>query len=386
MSASNFLRVLPGVAFLLHHTLFPLRSAAQQLDATVWWGTSTSPGRAAVDERFEIEAPANGLVLLRAPFGKTPVRWGPIVVGRDGANEFHWAGDSSSLCVVRQVGQRNYEGTCRQSGQKEWALTMSRNQPPHGLATPASDVDVRILRRAREILSGPSVWNRHDDRYCDAAARQSSWSLFCALYQASFDVSGEYVHLRPVMEEVRAAVDEVASGRPLNQPLKDFNNLESITYTDIASVFDHAQKRLETRAACAWEQASHWSSDKRYAVPFDGRAIPPSNEGRLHWGEGLTYSTQGKTHFLRESLGPMTVSGSAPTEWLAASSALSGREWKQHDHEGLDVTGELPNGNRWRYFSLCGESWRYHDVPADAATFFDRVIDGAYSGSVARTP
>lgn len=44
---------------------------------------------------------------------------------------------------------------------------------------------------------------------CHAARR----SLFCALHQASVDVTGEYDHRRPAMQEVRFALEDATGGR-----------------------------------------------------------------------------------------------------------------------------------------------------------------------------
>ena len=74
----------------------------------------------------------------------------------------------------------------------------------------------------------------------------------------------------------------------------------------------------------------------------------------------------------------MAASGKVPADWLAASNSVTRRTWKQDDFDGVDMKGNLPNGNSWRYSSQCGESWKYYDVPAEAAAFFNRVIDGAY--------
>jgi hypothetical protein len=112
-----------------------------------------------------------------------------------------------------------------------------------------SDIDLRILEKARQFLSGPSVWNRHDDRVCEDAATRNSWSLFCALYQASVAVAGEYLHARPVMTEARAALVKVTKGRPFQHPIMDYNNLESTTYADIAMIFDLTERQLQARKA-----------------------------------------------------------------------------------------------------------------------------------------
>jgi len=110
---------------------------------------------------------------------------------------------------------------------------MTENLPPSGTELPVSNTDFLILAKARQILSGPSVWNRHDDRNCEDDAKQNSWGLSCALYQASIEVAGTYLHLRPVMMDVRAALAEHNKGKERltrgSGPLVAYNNLESVT-------------------------------------------------------------------------------------------------------------------------------------------------------------
>jgi hypothetical protein len=310
-----------------------------------------------------------------AQFGKTPVSWGPIALRQGGSIEFHWDGNPSVLCVLRRTDESNYEGRCQGSGQIERRLMLTRNRPLYGLEVPISDTDFRILARARHILSGPRVWNRHDDRYCEDDAKQNSWSLFCSLYQASVDVAGKYLPLRPVMMDVRAAIGEGANGQSFDRILLEYNNLESTTYANIATIFDRAEKRLETRKVCA---DSKWSADRHYTLPIPNRAIVPKGRDRFYWGEGVAYTAQNKTYWLIGSVGPTTISGTAPDDWLDASTAITLRRWKRGDLGGLDVKGKLRNGNHWRYFCRCGVSLRYYDVPAGAAAFFDRVISGGF--------
>lgn len=356
------------------------RAAAQQPDPGVWF-LSPSPTGASADGRFEVETTPAGAMLLWAPFGKEPVSWGPISLKPDGSIEFHSSGNPPLLCKLVRAGQRNFKGVCQHRGEMEHAATMSRNQPPNGLDLPVSGIDFRVLAKARQLLSGSSVWNRHDQRYCESSANRNSWSLFCALYQASFNVAGQYVHLRPVMEEVRAALGEITHGRHLQHPLMDYNNLESTTYADIEAIFDRAEQRLQTRKACSESRGSKWVVDGPSAsrTPEDDTMLQGPDV--VFWGEGLSYTATAleKTYRLREMLGPIANHAKVPADWLAASTEVVRKTWRHDRFDGVDVKGTLPDGNHWRYFCLCGESWRYYDVPMEAAVFFDRVIDGAYS-------
>src|SRR5206468_8515576 len=140
-----------------------------------------------------------------------------------------------------------YVGSCR--GPVARPLTLARRGNPGGLELAVSEQEFQILARARQLLSSASVWNRSDDRVCDTSRAKHSWSLYCALGQASIDVAGVDLPARPVMEEARAAVIEVAA-RGFNRALLDFNNLESTTYPDIVKVFDVTERRLRKMKAC----------------------------------------------------------------------------------------------------------------------------------------
>jgi hypothetical protein len=234
-----------------------------------------------------------------------------------------------------------------------------------------SDTDLRIVVRARQILSDPSAWNRHDDRYCDDDAKEKSWSLFCALYQASVDVTGQYLHFRPAVTETRASIGDITNGRRFNQILLEYNNASSTTYADIAAVFDRATARLQARADCETQRGEKWSTALRFTSPFSRGVVPLDSSGTFFWGEN---TAQKGMYGIQSLVGPMTTTGRLRDEWLAASNAITVRTWKRGGFGGLDATGELANGNRWHYFCQCGEALSFYDVPPSTSAFFDRII------------
>ena len=65
-------------------------------------------------------------------------------------------------------------------------------QKPSGpdVGPPVTEADVRIVRRAREILKSPSNWNRPDSRICPPEA--TTFSLYCALERATIEVGGKF--------------------------------------------------------------------------------------------------------------------------------------------------------------------------------------------------
>jgi hypothetical protein len=99
-------------------------------------------------------------------------------------------------------------------------------------------LDRRIIERASEILSSPSAWNRNDNRKCPAAA--STWSIYCAMQQATIEITGAADHRRPAMEVVRTIIDERSAGRSYQHRLMDYNNDLSTRLEDVQSLFREA--------------------------------------------------------------------------------------------------------------------------------------------------
>jgi hypothetical protein len=78
---------------------------------------------------------------------------------------------------------------------------------------PVTEADLRILKRADELLSDPASWNHHDDRVCDDDEALGKRSLFCALQKADAEVLGTYVHRDVALQEVRFAIEDATRGR-----------------------------------------------------------------------------------------------------------------------------------------------------------------------------
>jgi hypothetical protein len=137
------------------------------------------------------------------------------------------------------------------------AVASARAQAPSGKgASPAADdpevrppvtkADVKIVERAREILSSPSKWNRADTRVCPANAE--TFSLYCALEKATDEVSGNFKHRGAAMQEARFVVDEVAANRRnYKHRLMDYNNDPTTTFADIQNVLKLVEERVAKR-------------------------------------------------------------------------------------------------------------------------------------------
>ena len=79
--------------------------------------------------------------------------------------------------------------------------------------------------------------------------------------------------------------------------------------------------------------------------------------------------------WMRGIFGPVATSGKVPEDWLSASVEITRTTWKFADLEGIDVKGKLANGNFWRYLGQFGESVKYYDVTAEAAAYFDGLLN-----------
>ena len=119
---------------------------------------------------------------------------------------------------------------------------------------PATPEDLRILERADEILSDATKWDRADDRVCNAA--DTTWSLFCAVKQATEEVLGMYRHEdkmgQAATREVRRVIEELNPGHKFQHRLMDYNNLPTTSFEEIKKVLHLARQRvasqLQTRA------------------------------------------------------------------------------------------------------------------------------------------
>ena len=68
------------------------------------------------------------------------------------------------------------------------ADTMPQKGDDPDASPPVIKADLKIVQRAREILSDPSKWNRADTRKCPDDAK--TFSLYCSLEKATREVTG----------------------------------------------------------------------------------------------------------------------------------------------------------------------------------------------------
>jgi hypothetical protein len=115
-----------------------------------------------------------------------------------------------------------------------------------GARPPVARADLRIAKRAKQIINSPGKWNRADTRECRAGAK--TFSLYCALEKATEEVSGNFEHRGAAMQEARFAVEKIAPNlENYDHRLMDYNNDPTTSFADIQKVFRLLEDRIAER-------------------------------------------------------------------------------------------------------------------------------------------
>jgi len=113
-------------------------------------------------------------------------------------------------------------------------------------ARPAvTEVDLKIVKRARELLDSPSKWNRADNRECQAGVK--TFSLYCALQTATDEITAKTNHRGAALQEARFVVDEITTDRKYDHRLMDYNNDPTTTFNDIQEVLSIVERLITLR-------------------------------------------------------------------------------------------------------------------------------------------
>jgi hypothetical protein len=131
-----------------------------------------------------------------------------------------------------------------------FALVDAKNDGENFVLTMAVDKqlpptmdDVKVIQRAEQLLASTAVWNKNDDRNCPTNPQK--YSLFCALIQATAEISGGYHYRQPAMQAVREVLNEVGGTRLGKHRLMDYNNHVDTTLQDIHNLLRTAQQRIQ---------------------------------------------------------------------------------------------------------------------------------------------
>ncbi|MDX2504306.1 MAG: hypothetical protein QNL62_07505 [Gammaproteobacteria bacterium] len=96
-----------------------------------------------------------------------------------------------------------------------------------------TEIDLSILLKVNELLKNKSLWNNSSIRECRKSIKLS---LFCALKNASVEITGNYVHRQPALQEVRFIIDDNYKSRWSVHRLADFNAHPDTSFEDVKSV------------------------------------------------------------------------------------------------------------------------------------------------------
>jgi len=104
-------------------------------------------------------------------------------------------------------------------------------------APPTVD-DLEIIEGAIGILNHEIVWDRSANRRCRSST--TTWTLYCALHDATIEVTGEFHEYQPAMVITSDVIDRIFREMEFERPLIDYN-----TYADAILIEMH---RLLTMA------------------------------------------------------------------------------------------------------------------------------------------
>jgi hypothetical protein len=150
------------------------------------------------------------------------------------------------LVVVVSLGMAAYATPQEKPSQTQSGGQGSASGDSPDVRPPVTSADLQIVQRARKILDSPAKWNRKDTRECPAG--EKTFSLYCALEEATKDVSGDFKHRGAAMQEARFVIDEIAPNRSkYNHRLMGYNNDPTTTWADVQKFFKLLEARIGKR-------------------------------------------------------------------------------------------------------------------------------------------
>ena len=101
---------------------------------------------------------------------------------------------------------------------------------------PVTDVDLKIIRKTKELLGTENDWHKKDDRNCEDDIEHGRYSLFCALKTASIEFEGDYNHRNAIMQKVRVHINKRHPNKKFAHRLRDYNNMPETSYNDLINL------------------------------------------------------------------------------------------------------------------------------------------------------
>lgn len=114
----------------------------------------------------------------------------------------------------------------------------------HDPDVPVTQVDLDIIKRAKELIQEEKYWHKQDDRKCDDDAENNCYSLFCALKIASVELEGNYNHRNAIMQKIRHSIADLYPNKEWNHRLMDFNNMSETDYKGLISLLNQVEKEV----------------------------------------------------------------------------------------------------------------------------------------------
>ncbi|WP_281990830.1 hypothetical protein [Aquimarina aggregata] len=230
---------------LLLVVLFFFSSTTFAQKEELWFGTYTDDNGKVCQGRYTILR--NGRALSRivlAPYGKPAMEF--TVLKNDTVQRFveiSWPNMPERIATLIQYANGYYAGNF-EDGTKILPIVIKefnfQDAQLQGNWFKPSAIEVQIIENTIELLKVTKRWNKNDNRVCESS---DTYSLFCALYESSVIVDGEYRHLRPAVKFVREAIQEKYP-KKYDHVLVDFNNAKEISLKELHDILELAKNNL----------------------------------------------------------------------------------------------------------------------------------------------
>ncbi|WP_298755021.1 hypothetical protein [uncultured Psychroserpens sp.] len=211
----------------------------------LWFGTYTDDNGKVHQGRYNIIKNGRALTKITlAPYGKSAMEF--KIIQNDTIQRFveiSWPDKPNRIATLIQYTDGYYAGNF-EDGTKILPIVIKafnfQDAQLQGNWFKPSKIEVKIIENTIKLLDSKNNWNKNDNRVCESS---SSYSLFCALYESSITIDGEYRHLRPAVKFVRDAIQEKYP-KKYDHVLVDFNNAKEITLKDLHDILKLAKANL----------------------------------------------------------------------------------------------------------------------------------------------
>lgn len=236
------------VSFLNVFLLLFLFSCTSNIFAqkeALWFGTYTNENGQVSQGRYNIIKDGRALTkIVLAPYGKSPIAFD--IIKNDTIQRFveiSWPDMPKRIATLIQYTDGYYAGNF-EDGTKILPIVIKefnfQDAQLQGNWFKPSEVEVNIIENTIKLLGSTKNWNKNDNRICES---RETYSLFCALYESSIKVDGEYRHLRPAIKFVREAIQEKYP-KKYDHVLVDFNNAKEISIKELHEILELAKENL----------------------------------------------------------------------------------------------------------------------------------------------